>query len=81
MREITVWRWIFGLALAPTVLLALLSVDTAMDASALESALVVVITYLASLLVTSLLAGLAIALTLFASRARHFIAELLGLRG
>lgn len=74
-------RWIFGLALVPTALLMLASLDTAGDAGALEWIAVTAIAYLGSLVAIALLAGLVIAGIQFVSRARHFIAELLGLRG
>lgn len=58
MREVTFWRWIFGLALLPTAAWTWLSLDAHPDAHQLDLLVSVVPAYIASLV---LVGGLALA--------------------
>ena len=69
-----------GVALALAALIVLAAANTAGDVGALAWAAVFDIASLASLVATSLLAGLAIPAALLASGADSFFAQFLGLR-
>ena len=80
MREITVWRWVFGLALVPAALLTVSDLDTAGEAGAVEWIIAFAIACLVGLVLSGLAVGIAVWTWLSASRARRFISELLDLR-
>lgn len=80
MREITLWRWVFGLALAPTAAVAWLLRDVYSDSGVLDLALSLIPAYLVSLLVSALFVGLALSAFSFALNAWDFLRELLGFR-
>ena len=80
MRDpsLALWRWVFGLALAPVAALAWLA-RAHPHGGPVDIALALATAYLGSLLVTALLAGAALAARARALQARDFLARLLGL--
>ena len=80
MREITFWRWVFGIALVPAAAWGRLSRDLYPDSGLLDLALSLIPAYVVSLFVVALLAGLALAVVDRAMDAWDFLQELLGLR-
>ncbi|MDE0126360.1 MAG: hypothetical protein OXN97_17470 [Bryobacterales bacterium] len=80
MREITLWRWVFGLALAPTIAWGRLSRDLYPESGFLDLGLSLIPAYIVSLLVVALLAGVALAAHVRVLEAWDFLRDLLGFR-
>ena len=80
MREIALWRWIFGLALVPTAGWAWLTRDLYPDGGPLDLPLSLLPAYAASLLIVGALALAWLALAGLVRDAVSFIRELLGFR-
>lgn len=80
MREITLWRWVFGLALVLTVPVFWFPVVTSDGDPILGLVALFVVIFLANLLVSMLVIGLALWAYEAAFRFASFMAELLGLR-
>ena len=79
MREITLWRLVFGLAFVPAALVVRADLDTSAGASLLERLAAFAIAYLVSLVLSALVVGFGVWAYLTAWRVRSFAAELLGL--
>ena len=80
VRDITLWRWIFGLALVLTVPVFWFFVETSDGVPMLGSVALFVVFFLANLLVSMLVVGLALWAYEAAFRFAGFMAELPGLR-
>lgn len=78
--ERTFWRWIFGLALAPTAGWGWLSRELYPDSGILGLMLSLIPTFLVSLLFAGLLVGVALAVYDGVLEASDFLRELLGFR-
>lgn len=78
LSERTFWRWIFGLALAPTAGWGWLSRELYPDSRLLGLTLSLIPTYLVSALFTGLLVGIALAVYDGVLEAWDFLRELLG---
>ncbi|MCY4593382.1 MAG: hypothetical protein OXC19_01115 [Bryobacterales bacterium] len=78
--ERNLWRWIFGVALAPTAGWGWLSRDLYPDSGLLDLALSLIPVYLLSLLFAGLLVGVALAVYVRVLEAWDFLRELLGFR-
>lgn len=81
MREISFWRWIWGVAVVPAAAWVWLSRGLYPDAAWLGLPLSLVPAYASSLILVGALALAWLEVADLASGARDFIAELLGLRG
>lgn len=80
VRGITLWRWVFGLALVLTVPVFWFSVETADGDPMLGLVALFVVFFLANLLVSMLVVALALWAYEAAFRFASFMAELLGLQ-
>lgn len=79
MSDLTLWRWVFGLALLPAAGLAWLT-RSLPSGGLLDTALALVTAYLGSLLFTAILAGAALHVRAGASQAWDFMLRLIGFR-
>ena len=80
VHDITLWRWVFGLALVPTAGWVWLWRDAYPDSGLLDLALSLIPAYLLSLLFAALMAWLVLAIFNRALDAWDFLRELLGFR-
>ncbi len=80
MREIVLWRWIFGLAFVPAAWLTWFFADAYPDEGIVSQAFSFIGVYLISLLVVTVLAGIAMAALDLAFNTWDFMLRLLGLR-
>lgn len=78
--DITLWRWVFGLTLVLTVPVFWFFVETLDGDAMLGSVALFVVFFLANLLVSMLMVGLALWAYEAAFRFASFMAKLLGLR-